>query len=389
MALSCNYGTKVITVDATATLRAVYSDLQELFDDAAQMDDQIPLRADTPTLYTLINGWTFSSGSIAYLTSAALQDDAGDNIWTNVQSLGDIQSGTTLYIEQPTGTVVWTSGSTGHINMLLKVRDAGTDIDSKNFTIYARLFSKTYASFSTTGGAIISNCPLATAVDPQLTMTAPEVAALTGLSITWGSITRDAGDGHGAETYGILVDGNGYTLVEIYNWIQTQLLSASDIDAGAGTHIGKLTSSLITFTGTGITAQGVWIDDIAAADANKIKYTDSAGVLHTPPVSVPIAVGSSAGASASGARVAVYTLAAAYDAATYTPASITGTLIDPATTTLNASGEASTSITYTTDLYCLVRIRKAGLKPAELGVTLTSVGLSATLVNEIDSVYAV
>lgn len=384
MALSYNYSTKVITVDATATLRSVYSDIQENFDDAAQMDDQIPLRADTPTLYTLINGWTFSSGSIQYLTSAALQDDAGDNIWTNVQTLGSIVTGTTLYIEQ-NGAVVWTAGSTGHINMLLKTKDGGTEIDSQSFTVYARKFQQTYSQFSTTGGAIIANCPLATAADPQLDIAQNTIDAYVGLSITWGSVTKDAGDGAGAKPYTVVIDGGGKTLKEIYNWVQSELLKDADIDDGAGTKTGKITDELLTFTGTMITKQGVWVEDFAAADANKIKYTDSNGDLHTPPVSVAISVTSTGGAGMENGRVAVYQLDAAYNAATFDPAvNITGTLLS---TTLNASGAASTSMTYSSDLYCLVRTRKAGYKPFEVGTTLTSAGLSVTALNEIDTVY--
>jgi len=384
MALSYNYSTKVITVDATATLRAIYSDIQENFDDSGQMDDLIPLRADTPTLFTLINGWTFSSGSIQYITSAALQDDAGDNIWTNVQTLGSIVAGTTLYIEQ-NGAVAWTAGTTGHINMLLKVRNAGTDIASKAFTVYARKAQQTYSSFATTGGAIVSNCPLATASDPQLDIADGTIAAYTGLTITWGATTKDAGDGAGAQAYGVVINGGGKTLKEVYNWVQRELLQATDIDDGGGTKLGNITAELVSFTGSMITKQGVWVEDFAAADANKIKYTDNNGVLHTPPVSIAISVVSTGAAGMENGRVAVYQLSAAYNASTFNPATdIAGTLLS---TTLNASGAASTSMTYTSDLYVLVRTRKAGYKPFEVGTTLTSAGLSVTALNEVDSVY--
>jgi len=382
MAISYNYTTKVITVDATATLRAVYSDSMNVFDDAAQMDDLVPLRADTPTLFTLINGWTFSAGSIQYLTSAALQDAAGDNIWTNVQTLGSIVTGTTLYIEQ-NGSVAWTAGTTGHINMLLKVRNAGTDIASKAFTVYARKFQQTYSSFATTGGAIVSNCPLATASDPQLDIADVTVAAYTGMSITWGATTKDAGDGAGAVAYGVVIDAGGKTLKEAYNWIQRELLQSTDIDDGGGTKLGYITGELVSFTGSMITKQGVWIQNFAAADANKIKYTDNTGTLHTPPVSVPITIVSSA--AMSGGRVVVYKLAAAYDPTTWNPAtSIVATLLS---TTLDGSGNASTTLTYTTDLYTVTRVRKAGYKPFEVGSVLTSAGLSVTSINEPDTVY--
>lgn len=379
--ISYNYSTKTITVDATTTLRAVYSDSMAVFDDAAQMDDLIPLRADTPTLFTLINGWVFSAGSIQYLTSAALQDSTGNNIWTNVQSLGSIVSGTTLYIEQ-NGAVVWTAPTTGHINMLLKTKDNGTEINGQAFTVYARKFQQEYSSFATTGGAIVSNCPLATKADSNLDISQVIIDAYTGMSITWGSVTKDANDGQGAQPYSVVINAGGYTLKEAYNWIQSSLLKSTDIDAGAGTHLGYITAPLVDFTGSMITRQGVWIENFAAADANKIKYTDNNGLLHTPPSSVAISVVSSV--DMAGGRVVVYELSAPYNAATYTPASVVSTLL---ATTLDSNGSASTSLTYTSDKYVVVRTRKAGYKPFEVGTQLTSSGLSVTSINEVDSVY--
>jgi len=379
--ISYNYTTKVITVDATATLRSVYSDAMAVFASAAQMDDLIPLRADTPTLFTLINGWLFSAGSIQYLTSAALQDAAVDNTWTNIQTLGSIVSGTTIYIEQD-GAVVYTHGTTGHINMLFKTKDAGTEIDSQNFTVYARKFQQTYSSFSTTGGAIVSNVPLATAADPQLDIDQATIDAYTGLTITWGSVTKDAGDGAGVQPYGVVVDGGGLSLKQVYNWVQSELLKAGDIDDGAGTHVGKLTTPLITYTGTGITAQGIWFENFDGADANDIKYTDSNGVLHTPPSTVAISVDASS--AMSGGRVVVYKLSAPYNVATYTPADIADTLLEAA---LDANGNASTTLTYVADWDVVVRTRKAGYKPFEVGTTLTSAGLSVSSINEADTIY--
>jgi hypothetical protein len=204
------------------------------------------------------------------------------------------------------------------------------------------------------------------------------------LKHTWGSITRDIDNGAGAKPYDILIDGGGLTLKEIYNWLQYQLLQATDIDAGVGEEIGKLVANLVSYTGTMITNTGVFVENFAAADANSITYTDSNGASQSPPLTVPVAIASSAGSDASGASVAVYVLDGAYNATTYTPANITSTLLDG---TLGAAGTASTSIVYTANLNCLVRIRKPGLKPAELGVTLTNAGLNATLVNEDDNIY--
>ena len=379
--ISYNYSTKEITVDSAATLRSVYSDAMNIFAQAAQMDDLIPLRADTPTLYTMINGWSFTTDSIQYLRGAALQDASGNNIWTNVKSLGTLVAGTYLYVEQD-GNIVFTSAAEGHIDRLIKTKDAGVEIDGQNLTAYARKFQQEYAQFSATGGPVIASFPLSTKADSQLDIPQETIEGYTGLSITWGSVTKDAGDGAGAQPYNVVVDCGGYTLKEAYNWVQFQLLSASDIDAGAGTKIGKLTDSLISFTGTGITAPGVWFENFAAADANKIKYTDANGVQHSPPQSIAISISSSV--DMAGGRVVVYRLGAEYNSSTYTPASIVSTLLD---TTLDSNGNASTSLTYVADWPVVIRVRKAGRKPFEVGTTLTNQGLSVTSINEEDTIY--
>lgn len=382
MAIAYNYSTKTITVSVTVTtLRAVYSDAMSVFAAQAQMDDLIPLRADTPTLYTLINGWVFSAGSIAFLKSSALQDSAGANIWTNIQTLGSISTGTTLYIEQ-NGAVVYTAPSTGHIDILFKTKDAGTEIDGQAFKVYARKFQQEYSSFATVGGAIVSNVPLATKADNSLDIDQITIDAYTGLTITWGTVTKDAGDGAGAQSYGVVIDGGGKTLKEVYNWVQSELLKATDIDDGAGTKLGNITAPLVAFTGNMITVQGVWVEDFAASDANSIKYVDSAGTTHTPPQSIALSV--DADALMTGGRCAIYKLATAYNPATYVPADIVATLLD---TTLDANGNASTSMTYTADFPVVVRVRKAGYKPFEVATTLTNAGLSITSINEADTIY--
>ncbi len=51
---------------------ALYSALQDLFDEPDQMDDPVPMSAQTPTAFTLINQWFFDDESSQYLTGGAL-----------------------------------------------------------------------------------------------------------------------------------------------------------------------------------------------------------------------------------------------------------------------------------------------------------------------------
>src|SRR3972149_7753640 len=61
------------------TVNQLYSYLMDTFDELAQMDDTIPMSAQTPTNYTLINGWFMDDTSFKYLKSGAIET----NGWVN------------------------------------------------------------------------------------------------------------------------------------------------------------------------------------------------------------------------------------------------------------------------------------------------------------------
>lgn len=74
----------VWTGSATGTRGAlsIYSALQDLFDDLNQMDDQIPMTAQTPTEFTLVNGWFMDKETVEHITGGAITTNgyAGNEI---------------------------------------------------------------------------------------------------------------------------------------------------------------------------------------------------------------------------------------------------------------------------------------------------------------------
>ncbi len=55
------------------SVNALYSYLQDTFDELLQMDDQVPMSAQTPTEYSLINGWFIDETSIQFLKGGAIK----------------------------------------------------------------------------------------------------------------------------------------------------------------------------------------------------------------------------------------------------------------------------------------------------------------------------
>jgi hypothetical protein len=389
MAYVYNTTNKTAQVTATSTARALHDDIQTTFTGSTYMQYLIPNSGSIKdALYVWQNGWTFlDATSIGYMTTGGWIDSTGDNKWTNVKGIsGDTFTGIQLYYNQ-TGTPT-NFGATGLPNMILKVRDAGTDVASQAYTVYQRTFQKKYSQFATTASAGgVDTIPLTVSADPLLDIASGTLDTYSDMSITWGTVSEDVGDGDGANNYAIsIVTTNAArTLKEIYNWVQYKLTSASDIDSGAGTHVGKITDALLEMAGSTMTTkQGVWVEGFAATDANNIIYTDSAGDTHTPPLSVAVTVNFDAAVTSAGGQVAVFTLdTPSLTDATYTPANIATTFINEAATGTSASD----TMTYTVDVPVRVLVRAPGLQQFSLYTTITSAGLTVQAQTPTDSAY--
>ena len=82
----------------------------------------------------------------------------------------------------------------------------------------------------------------------------------------------------------IIIEGNGGTLEQIYAKIQYLLRQNSDINTGgtAGVKTGKIQDELLRFVGdTLVTSQSVFIDDVLAADSNRVEFYDDSNTLRT------------------------------------------------------------------------------------------------------------
>ncbi|PIR79971.1 MAG: hypothetical protein COU25_02665, partial [Candidatus Levybacteria bacterium CG10_big_fil_rev_8_21_14_0_10_35_13] len=247
-----DYTNKRIYHSANTTIysvNALYSYLQDTFDELTQMDDTIPMSAQTPTEYTLINGWFMnearvgspSSNCFEYLKGGAIKTDGqntdvyllsfgvtytsavpsdigklvhngastatgtlldydntakkwwvrkvlgtfgveavtittgtgagtttaattGEQLWPNVYTLGSImedgESGfkQQIYIAQDgarlfSGTEWWPDGAdsatTRQIDVLIKTKESGTEIDSGNVTVFLRHYPATLPTRAT------------------------------------------------------------------------------------------------------------------------------------------------------------------------------------------------------------------------------------------------
>ena len=109
---------RLVAVQPTVTdsTLALYSALQDEFDEPAQMDDQVPMSAQTPTAFTMINGWFMDDVSTQFLTGGALTTtgwagniigsksfDATGGVSLQASDIGLLLTGTTT---SETGTIL-------------------------------------------------------------------------------------------------------------------------------------------------------------------------------------------------------------------------------------------------------------------------------------------
>ncbi len=80
--LNCAAKTISHTANTTRyTVQEFYSWIMDLFDDAAQMDDPVPMSAQTPKEYQFINSWSFAADSdYGYLKSGAIVDNTNNDL---------------------------------------------------------------------------------------------------------------------------------------------------------------------------------------------------------------------------------------------------------------------------------------------------------------------
>lgn len=99
-------------------------------------------------------------GATGSVTQSATSVSAGESLWANIYSIGTIETNTHLYIQQNNANLTAYKASTdwwgdGHIDILVNVKELGTETDEGYIKVFARQYSKTYSYYTvdlTAGG---------------------------------------------------------------------------------------------------------------------------------------------------------------------------------------------------------------------------------------------
>lgn len=180
-----------------------------------------------------------------------------------------------------------------------------TTFDTQTFfKAFCREQSKTFSDSvladtgQTSTGAFTVNVLLSNADDLKIQNTDAEITgsesatygatAATGITVSYYTVSQsiDINDAADNFDFRIIVDGNGKTLEQIYTKVQWLLRQNSDINQAVtnsqGTVTGQTAGSLMRFVGdTLVCSQSVFITNLAAADVNRVEFTDQGGTARS------------------------------------------------------------------------------------------------------------
>lgn len=282
------------------TVNELYSFLMSEFDDWDLMPTQVPMRANTPNIYSWINGWQMADEtSYEFLSSGAIQDAVNEDTYVNIQTIGTIEAGSNIYIYRSDGTKITSWWGTDHVDILVKVKAAGTLISSGTMSLFVREYGNLYDHFDLDASSkLVLTVALASADSISNDTAEGIVAGYTDIGFTFGPITRDLLNGNGLQPYDLDLDCNGRTLKEVFEYTKylTRNGSVFSLDGTPGERYTSVEP--ITFTinkgspfgtfagGNWFLSQGIWLTNYTVADEENFSLIDSNGVQQAPPLNI-------------------------------------------------------------------------------------------------------
>lgn len=216
--------------------------------------------------------------------------------YVGIVSLGDVSTGAQLYYQKALAGSASDFTFDDEVNEGIQVFGDATNGNFDNRTYfkgYVREQGKKYKDsiLSDTGktatGAYIVNLLLSNEDDLKIQDTDANVSTIapyTSIDVEYFATDQNRTIGGVSYPFRTIIDGAEATAEQIYTKIQYLLRQSSDIDAGAGTVVGKTADLLLEFVGdTLITKTGVYIDNYNSNDINRLTFTDKNGVQRTEP----------------------------------------------------------------------------------------------------------
>ena len=273
------------------SVQDLYSYHQNFTDDNATVDDMLLMDGTTPTVFSLVNSGAITDADHQFLYGGSISEASGATLWSNIYSVGGLAGSPTIYIYQGS-TKLTNYWAAGHVDLLLKVKASGSLISSGLVTGFSRKWGYTYDHYEVDlSGGGRNVMPLATLADANNQTARATVAAYSGITATFGTYSRDFGDGAGSKTYYCEIDCNNLPLAQIYEYTKylTDESNATTLNGVPGNRYLSAHASIAAVKsapfgvfagGTWSCAQGVWLINVPSGDTYNYIVTDTAAGAH-------------------------------------------------------------------------------------------------------------
>jgi len=290
------------------TLQALYSKLVALWATAGYQDSPFPMYAIDALSGQFqfgTDGATFSGWKPANDATRQMLRDGGwseyssagalNRQYVGIVGLGAVSAGAQLYYQRASGGAAANFTFADQANEGIQVFGDATNgnFDTRAyFKGFVREQGQKYRDSvladtgKTATGAYLVNLLLSNEADLKIQANdaAMSGAPYSGITVTYYAVDQNRSIGGTNYPYRVIINGNNATLEQVYTKVQYLLRQATDIDSGAGSVIGKTADALLGFVGDTLqTTTGVYIDNVAAADSNRVIFKDQTGVDRSNP----------------------------------------------------------------------------------------------------------
>lgn len=223
---------------ATYTVLEFHRFLQDIADDAAAANNDLiditsltPSERSTDNIITLLSPYNITDEVAEHLYDGSVSQSGGDVLYSGLRVLGAVNNiNTEIQIVQNNAfydgsTPFWGTQASGGYNgnaaagilmqIMVKSRTAGADIDGKRARVQIRHWGDTYDFFNVTLGQGVAVAAVSSTPDAQNTTAQGTVTAYTHVTNTEGYQLINLNNGNGAQpyysqwTYGADTSGDG------------------------------------------------------------------------------------------------------------------------------------------------------------------------------------
>ncbi len=330
--IALNSGNGVLT-DNGVTAQCLYSLLKEYWrTNATAQQYPFPMESITPEQIVFFNGWLPANDATRNLirTAGWRELNAAGALgreYAGVITLGNIDSTTPsagdkayyFFNGQASATTFSFAGSVNQAiqtfgNATVDATTTTFDRRTTQLNVRVRVQGKTFGASDTPGIGVSTltyqayRFPLGEETDVKINAALTDLVidpnsdgnnadstnpGVAGMTITRYTTPQAKTIGGTAYNFGVVVDGNLATAENIYTYVQWALRQTADIDAGAGSLVGRLADAPLVFVGETLRTlpmtnaqgggSGVYILDFNANDTNRIEFYDNTGTYRTYP----------------------------------------------------------------------------------------------------------